>query len=89
LQDIHSKSAALAKAQIQFNRDQVDAIYENAAQAAEPPQLFVKRGGEMGRVERSKLKPGEPVFAKFDEGDWQVVGYVDANGQAPPPPLIP
>ena len=27
----------------------------------------------MGRVERSKLKVGEAVYAKFDEGDWQVI----------------
>ena len=89
LQDAHDLYIGKAKAQGAYAQRLTDAAYESAAQAAEPPQLFVKRGGEMGRTERSRLKPGEPVFAKFGGGDWQVVGHVNANGEAPEPPLIP
>ena len=85
----HDHRLDKARAQASYNAKVIDGIYESATQAAEPLALFVRRGGEMGRVERSKLKAGEPVFAKFDGGDWQVVGYVDATGQAPPPPLVP
>jgi hypothetical protein len=89
LEDEHTHRIDKLKAQAAYNAKIVDAAYESLAQASEPPALFVRRGGEMGRVERSKLKVGEAVYAKFGEGDWQVVGHVNANGEAPEPPLIP
>ena len=89
LEDQHNHRIDRLKAQAGYNAKVIDSAYESLAQASEPPALFVRRGGEMGRVERSKLKVGEAVYAKFDEGDWQVIGHVNANGEAPEPPLIP
>jgi len=90
LEAAHAKHSALAKAQIQFNRDQVDAAYERAAQEAESRtvQLFVKRGGDFGRVERARLKPGEPVFVRRENGQYEVVGEIDSRGQPPDQEVI-
>ena len=59
----HDTAIGLAKAKAQYNQDVVDAAYE-AAQPAPPRQLYVKRGGAMGQVERCRLKPGELIFAR-------------------------
>src|SRR6476620_11183939 len=77
LQDQHDKSIGLALAQAEANRRLVDAAYEQAARAAEPPQLYVRRGGAWGRVERAKLKPGEHVFALRPTGEYETVGVVN------------
>ena len=89
LQDAHDKASALAKAQIQFNRDQTDAAYESAAQEAEgrAVQFFVKRGGEMGKVQNARLKPGEKCFMR-DGDEWVFAGFIDSNGEPPPQPII-
>ena len=50
LEDAHAARVGRAKAQLEHNQTVVDAAYE-AAQQAEPPQLFVRRGGEWGRVQ--------------------------------------
>jgi hypothetical protein len=88
LQDQHDKSIGLALAQAEANQRFRDAAYEQAARAAEPVQLYVKRGGEMGRVERSKLKPGEPVFVLRENGRYETMGVVDSRGELPPGELI-
>ena len=69
----------------------ITAAQEAAAREAEPAKplaFFVRRGGEWGRIERSKLKPGEHVFTKRPNGQMQTVGVVDAIGQAPPEEMI-
>jgi hypothetical protein len=91
LADIHDRASALAKAQIQFNRDQADIAYEQAeAEAAAKEarqQLYVRRGGEFGRVERARLKPGEPVFVKRENGEMEAVGIIDSRGEPPEPEI--
>jgi hypothetical protein len=89
LEDIHSKDAALGKAELQFARDQVDAAYEAAAQAAEPPSLFVKRGGMWAKTQNAKLRPGETVFTKQPNGEMWAAGIIDAEGQPPPQEITP
>jgi hypothetical protein len=74
----HDLAIGRAKAQAEHSAGLYDAAYEGA-QAAEPAQLFVKRGGEMTLVQRCRLKPGETVFAKI----------VDATGGLPPEEIIP
>ena len=64
----------------------VDAAYK-AAQAPEPPQLYVRRGGAWGQVERAKLKPGETCFVKRENGAMEAVGVVDSRGEAARYPL--
>ena len=84
----HDIAIGRAKAQAQFNQDAVDAAHA-AAQPAQPRQLFVKRGGEMGYVERCRLKPGELIFARMPSGEYETVGCVDSRGELPPPEVTP
>jgi hypothetical protein len=49
LEDAHAAHIGRAKAQLEHHQAVVDAAYQ-AAQAAAPPQLFVKRGGEWAKV---------------------------------------
>ena len=85
----HELHIGTALAQAKYNDDAVDAVYEQAAATAQPQQLFVRRGGEMGHVERCRLKPGEHVFALRANGQYEAVGVVDSNGLPPPPEVIP
>ena len=83
LESEHDIAIGRAKAQAEYNQSVVDAAYA-AAQADEPPQRYVRRGGEWGHVERAKLKPGETVFVKRENGEMEAVGVVDATGGLPP-----
>jgi hypothetical protein len=87
LQDAHDRSIGLAKAQAQLNQDVVDAAYAAAEAAAEPPQLYVRRGGEWARVERAKLKAGETCFVRRPSGEMEAVGVVDSRGEPPLPEI--
>ena len=66
LADIASKRTGLAKAQMASRAEAIDSAYESAAAELEArtTQYFVRRGGEMARVERARLKPGEVVFVR-------------------------
>ena len=88
LQDSHDIAIGRAKAQAEYSQGLVDAAHA-AAQPAEPPQLFVRRGGEWGRVQNAKLKPGEHVFVKRPNGEMEAVGVVDATGGLPPEEITP
>ena len=46
-------------------------------------QYYVRRGGEMARVERAKLKLGETVFVKRPNGEMGAAGFINANGEPP------
>ncbi len=83
----HDTAIGAAKAQARFNQDVIDAAHA-AAQAPEPLQRYVKRGGAWGRVQNSKLKPGEHVFVKRENGEYETVGVVDATGGLPPEEII-
>jgi hypothetical protein len=88
IEDAHTRSIALQKAQAEYNGKLLDAAYEQAAAAAQPPPLYVRRGGEWGRVARAKLKPGEHVFALRPNGEYETIGVVDSRGEPPPPEVI-
>ena len=54
----HDIAIGRAKAQAQYNQDVIDAAYEQAAaEAAQPPQLYVKRGGAWGRFKTPNSSP--------------------------------
>ena len=38
----------------------------------------------MGKVQNAKLKPGEHVFVKRENGEMEAVGVVDSRGEPPP-----
>jgi hypothetical protein len=83
LQAEHDLRIGAALKQAEVSAQLVDAAYE-AAQPAHPRQLFVRRGGEMGNVERCRLKPGELIFARTPAGEYEAVGCVDSRGGLPP-----
>ena len=85
LQAEHELRSAKAKVQLAYNQKLTDAAYEAAAkQAAETEtQYFVKRGGEWGKVQNAKLKPGETCFVKRPNGEYEASGYVNAEGEPP------
>ena len=74
-------------AQSQCNQDALDRLHESLAEAAEPLEYFVRRGSVYTRVTNVRPRPGEPCFTKAGDGDWQVAGTIDSNGE-PPPELI-
>jgi hypothetical protein len=86
LQASHNIAIRRARAQLEHNQTVIDAAHA-AAQSAEPPQLFVKRGGEWGHVERAKLKVGEHVFVRRENGQMESVGVVNSRGEPPPPEI--
>ena len=85
LQAEHDKRIGHTKAQMAFNQDAVDAAYEVAAAeaAAKETQYYVRRGGEMARVQNARLKPGETCFVRRPNGEMEAAGHVDAYGQPP------
>ena len=91
LQAAHDKAIGLVKAQAKFNQEAADNAYESAVRQAEEvqTQYFVRRGGEMARVERAKLKPGETCFVKRPNGEYEASGFIDANGTWPEPEIYP
>ena len=89
LQAAHDKASALAKAQLAGRAEQTDGIYEAAAQqaAATETQFYVRRGGEWGKVQNAKLRPGETCFVKRPNGEYEASGYVNAEGEPPDPEI--
>jgi hypothetical protein len=86
LEDSHAAYIARLKAEAEYDGKLADTAFQ-AAQPAPPPQLYVRRGGEWGHVERAKLKPAEHVFVRRENGQMESVGVVDSNGQPPPPEI--
>jgi hypothetical protein len=86
LEAAHEQSISARKAQAEYHHALADAAYEQAAAAAEPVQYYVKRGGEWGRVQNSKPKPGETVYVRR-ENEMEAVGVVDSRGEPPPPEI--
>jgi hypothetical protein len=85
----HAARIGKALAEAQFNQDAIDNLHEAIAAAAEPEPFFVRRGSVYSRVEKVKLKPGEPCFTKAGDGEWRTVGCVDSAGQLPPQEITP
>jgi hypothetical protein len=90
LEDAHSRRIALLKAQGEYAAGFTDAAYAQAQAEAETKatEYFVRRGGAWGRVENAKLKPGETVFVKRENGQMEAAGTIDSRGQPPPPEII-
>ena len=88
LEDSHAKHIGRLLKEAEVNAKLTDAAYA-AVQPAPPPQLYVRRGGAWGRVQNSKLKPGETCFVKRENGEMEAVGVVDSNGEPPPQEIIP
>jgi hypothetical protein len=89
LEDAHDRNVSTTKAQMEYNQGLSDAAYARAAEEAEAKttRYFVKRGGEMARVERARLKPAETVFTKRENGQYEAAGVIDANGEPLPPEI--
>ena len=82
LEASHELHIGAALKQAEVNQRLRDAAYE-AAQPAEPRQLFVRRGGAWGHVERCRLKPGALIFARTPAGEFEVVGRTNSNAEIP------
>ena len=91
LEDAHSKHSALMKAQMAYNQRATDIAYEQAAAeaAAKESQFYVRRGGAWGKVQNCRLRPGETVFVKRENGQMEAAGCVDSTGSPPPSEVIP
>jgi hypothetical protein len=91
LEASHELHIGRAKAQAEYSQRLSDGIYKQLEEeaAARVVQLYVRRGGEWGRVQNSKLKPGETVFAKRENGEMEAVGVINSRGEPPPQEIIP
>ena len=89
LQDSHDKHIALTKAQMEASQRLTDAIYEDAAQRAEPQKFYVKRGAVYVDARKAKVKPAENVFVKRSSGEYECVGVADSEGQLPDEEIRP
>ena len=87
----HDTAIGRAKAEAEYHQRLSDGIYKQLEEeaAAKVAQLYVRRGGEWGRVQNSKLKIGEHVFVRRENGQMESVGVVDATGGLPPQEIIP
>ena len=83
LQAEHDLRIGAALQQARFNQAAIDNAHEAAAEAAQPREFFVKRGGEMGRTDRCRLKPGELIFARTPTGEYEVIGHTNSNAEIP------
>jgi hypothetical protein len=90
LRDIASKRSGLLRAQMETRQADIDAFYaaEEARAKAALTKYYVRRGGEWGAVERSNLKPGEPVFVRRENGEMEIAGHIDSQGGWPEPEII-
>jgi hypothetical protein len=88
LQEEHEDAVALAKAQLAADARRSDEASDAAATAAEPPQLYVKRGvRHYAPAHKARLKPDEPVFVRQPEGHFECIGQTDGNAQLPDIPI--
>jgi hypothetical protein len=85
LEDEHARRIEKLKAQALVNQGMADAVYAVAQAEAETKatEYFVRRGGAWGRVENAKLRPGETVFVKRENGQMEAAGTIDSRGQPP------
>jgi hypothetical protein len=84
--DAHELHIGAALKQAEVDQRLRDSAFE-AMQPPAPPQLFVRRGGEMARIERAKLKVGETVFVRRESGQMESVGVINQNGEPPEPEI--
>jgi MoxR-like ATPase len=91
LEDSHNITIGRAKAQAEYNAKLTDDVYKQLEEeaAAKVIQFFVRRGGEWGKVQNAKLKPGEHVFVRRENDQMEAVGVVNSNGGLPPQEIIP
>ena len=85
----HELHIGKALAQAKYDQDVVDVAYVQAAEAVEATQYFVRRGGEWARTQNARLKPGETVFVRRQNGEMEAAGVIDSRGEPPPPEIIP
>jgi hypothetical protein len=85
----HESAIALAKAQAAADARRSDEVSDAAAERAEPPQLFVRRGSRhYAPIGSARLKPGEPVFTRERGGRFECIGTTDGNAELPDLPII-
>lgn len=90
LQDTHAADVARQAAQAGAVARAADDIADAVAAAAEPPTLYVKRGGRhYAPALKARLKPGEEVFIKDPaDGPFQFIGTTDSRADLPELPII-
>jgi hypothetical protein len=63
-------------------------LTDAAAAAAEPPRMYVKRGGRhYAPVGSARLKAGEDVFVRQPSGRFECIGTTDGNAELPDLPI--
>ena len=89
LQASHEDAVAFAKAQAAVDAARADAASDAAAEAAQPPELYVKRGGRhYAPALKARLKPGEEIFIKDPlDGSFVFIGTTDSRADLPEPPI--
>jgi hypothetical protein len=85
----HQRHVGLQAAQLAAAARAADDIADPAIAAAEPPQMFVKRGSRhYVEIHRTKLKPAEPAFTKDPaDGAYACIGITDSKAQPPDLPI--
>ena len=88
LQEAHESHIGLQKAQLEADASRSDEASDAAATAAEPPRMYVKRGGRhYAPADKARLLPGEPVFVRQPEGRFECIGTTDGHSQLPDLPI--
>jgi hypothetical protein len=86
LQASHELYVGAALKQAELSAQRADDTYKQleAEAAAKVTQFYVRRGGAWEKVQNSKLKPGETVFVKRENGEMEAAGVIDSRGEPPP-----
>ena len=88
-QQEHENAVAFTAPQAAADARRADDIADGAAAAAEPPRLYVKRGGRhYAPADRARLLPGEDVFIRQPDGHFECIGITDARAELPDLPII-
>jgi hypothetical protein len=88
LQDEHRRHVEMQRAQAAADARRSDIVADAAAERAEPPRLYVKRGSRHYQpADKARLKPGEPVYVREADGSLQCIGETDSRGTLPEIPI--
>jgi hypothetical protein len=89
LQAKHDDAVAFAKAQAQVDANRADELADSIIAEQAPVPLFVRKGSRhYAQANKTRLKPGEPVFVRQPSGRFECIGEVDGDCQLPDPPTI-
>ena len=89
LMEKQQDAVASQRARMAAETNWSEAVSDAAAEANEPPELFVRRGSRhYARATTARLKAGEACYTRNEEGKFEFAGQVNGDLELPDPPTI-